>query len=500
MSCNSLFKRCLLLAPLAAALAACSVGPDYVRPTPLPQDTPLPTAFKEVAGWKVAQPNDGKLDQRWWEVFHDPVLSALEEQVVVSNQNIAAAEAQFRQAKALVREARAGYFPTITAGPAVSHSFQGGTGLSATTDTGSTVTTNPRRGGTTSTSYSLPVDLSWEVDVWGRIRRTVEANKANAQASQADLAAAQLSAQAELAQDYFLLRNQDMQIKLLNDTVASFQKALDLTRNRYNGGIAAKSDVLQADTQLKTTKAQAIDLTVQRAQLEHAIALLIGKPASSFSLPVAPMGDLFPDIPAGLPSQLLERRPDIAAAERRMAAANAQIGVAKAAYYPDLRLSASAGFQSLLLGDWLTWPSRFWSVGAGLTETVFDGGLRGAQTEAARAAYDQTVAAYRQTVLTGFQEVEDNLSALRILEAEAKAQAEAVQASEETLAVAVNQYKAGIISYLNVITAQTTALSNQRTEVGIQARRLTSSVGLIKALGGGWESSSLAEDTATAKK
>ncbi|HJV65923.1 MAG TPA: efflux transporter outer membrane subunit [Geomonas sp.] len=499
MSCNSLMKSCGLLA-VAAALAACSVGPDYVRPTPLPESAPVPVAFKETAGWKVAQPSDGKLDQHWWELFNDPVLSALEEHVVVSNQNIAAAEAQFRQAKALIREARAGYFPTITAGPSVSHSFQGGSGLSATTSTGSAVTTNPRSGGATSTSYSLPVDLSWEVDVWGRIRRTVEANTASAQASQADLAAAQLSAQAELAQDYFLLRSQDLQIKLLNDTVASYQKAVELTRNRYNAGIAAKSDLLQADTQLKTTQAQAIDLAVQRSQLEHAIALLVGKPASAFSIPVAPMGNLFPDIPAGLPSELLERRPDIAASERRMAAANAQIGVAKAAYYPDLRLSASAGFQSLLLADWLTWPSRFWSVGAGLTQTVFDGGLRGAQTEAARAAYDQTVANYRQTVLTGFQEVEDNLASLRILETEASAQSEAVKASEETLAVSINQYKAGIISYLNVIAAQTTALTNQRTEVGIQARRLTSSIGLIKALGGGWDASALREGKTTAKK
>ena len=403
----------ILVLTTVAALTACTVGPDYVRPTPTET---MPVAFKESEGWKIARPKDAGIGQGWWKLFHDPLLTALEEQVAISNQNVIAAEAQYRQAKALVQATRAGYFPTVTAaGPSVTRSQRSGN--LGTGGTGAGVGAPAA-----TTDYSLPVDLTWEADVWGRIRRGVEASRDSAQASAADLAAAQLSAQAELAQDYFLLRSQDAQKRLLDETVASFQKALQLTRNRYASGVAAQADVLQAETQLKTTRAQAIDLGVQRAQLEHAIALLVGKPASSFSIAVAPSTAVFPEIPAGLPSQLLERRPDIASAERRMAAANAQIGVAKAAYYPNLSLSASAGLEALSLANWFSWPSRFWAVGAALSQTVFDGGLRSAQTEQALAAYDATVANYRQTVLTGFQQVEDNLAALRILEAEAKAQ------------------------------------------------------------------------------
>lgn len=465
------------------ALAACTVGPNYVRPT-----APVPAAFKESEGWKIAQPGGGRIEQAWWQLFNDPQLSALEEQVVISNQNVLAAEAQVRQAKALVQGARAAYYPGVTAGASVTRSQRSGS-LGTGTGTGSSSVISPA----SSTDYSLPLDLSWEADVWGRIRRTVEASRDSAQASEADLAAARLSAQAELAQDYFLLRSQDAQKELLEATVASFQKALELTRNRYESGVAAKADLLQAETQLKTTKAQAIDLGVQRAQLEHAIALLIGKPASAFSLPAAPLAAFFPLIPAGLPSQLLERRPDIASAERRMAAANEQIGIVKAAYYPSVRLSASAGLEALSLANWFSWPSRFWAVGAALSETLFDGGLRHAQSDQARAAYDATVASYRQTVLTGFQEVEDNLAALRILEAEAQAQDDAVKSSRESLAVTLNQYRAGIISYINVTVAQSTALANERTAVGILGRRLTASVLLIKALGGGWDAASPGE-------
>ena len=474
------FKVILFLAALAG-LAACTVGPNYVRPS---APAPVQDAFKESEGWKVAQPADGRLSGAWWQLFNDPQLTALEEQVVISNQTIAAAEAQVRQARALVQASRAGYYPTVTVGASVTRSQRG---VASSTIGG--VSTGS--GVSNSTAYSLPFDLSWEADVWGKIHRTVEASRDSAQASEADLAAARLSAQAELAQDYFLLRIQDAQKVLLDETVAAFQKALDLTRNRYQGGVAAKSDLLLAETQLKTTKAQEIDLGVQRAQLEHAIALLIGKPASSFSLPPASFGAVFPPIPAGLPSQLLERRPDIASAERRMAAANAQIGVAKAAYYPSISLSASAGLQAVSLANWFTWPSRFWALGPAISQTLFDGGLRMAQTEQARAAYDATVATYRQTVLTGFQEVEDNLAALRILEAEAQAQQDAVQASQESLAVSLNQYRAGIISYINVTVAQSTELANRRTAVGILGRRLTSSVLLIKALGGGWDAASL---------
>ena len=489
---SRLRNRVILAALALPALAACTVGPNYVRP-----QAPVPAAFKESEGWKVAQPADGKLGQDWWRLFNDPQLSALEERVVISNQNVLAAEAQVRQARALVQAARAGYYPTATVGASVTRS-QRGVSSSNVTGTGTTGT-GGGSGVINSTDYSLPFDLSWEADVWGRIRRSVEASSDNAQASEADLAAAQLSAQSDLAQDYFLLRSQDAQKDLMDATVAAFQKALDLTRNRYASGVAAQADVLQAETQLKTAKAQAIDLGVLRAQLEHAIALLIGQPASSFSLPPVPFAAVFPPIPAGLPSQLLERRPDIASAERHMAAANAQIGVAKAAYYPNISLSASAGLQAASFANWFTWPSRFWALGPAISQTLFDGGLRRAQTEQARAAYDQTVATYRQTVLTGFQEVEDNLAALRILEAEARAQEDAVQSSKKSLAVTLNQYQSGIVSYINVTVAQSTDFANQRTAVGILGRRLTSSVLLIKALGGGWDAGSLGGGQAASK-
>jgi NodT family efflux transporter outer membrane factor (OMF) lipoprotein len=485
MRFDSRFNNILTVAAVLA-LTACTVGPDYVRPT-----APVPIAFKESEGWKIAQPKDARIGQGWWKLFNDPQLSALEEQVVISNQNVLAAEAQFRQAKALVQGARAGYFPTVTAGASVTRSRRSGSLSTGSSSNSGTVSTGGGNSPASVTDYSLPIDLAWEADVWGRIRRSVEASRDSAQASEADLAAAQLSAQAELAQDYFLLRSQDAQKQLLDETVASYQKALDLTRNRYASGVAAKSDLLQAETQLKTTKAQAIDLGVQRAQLEHAIALLIGKPASSFSIAVAPLVSVFPAIPAGLPSQLLERRPDIASAEKHMAAANAQIGVARAAYYPSVRLSASGGLEALSLANWFSWPSRFWALGPAISETLFDGGLRRAQTDQARAAYDATVASYRQTVLTGFQEVEDNLAALRILEAEAQAQDDAVKSSRESEAVTLKQYRAGIISYINVTVAQNTALANERTAVGILGRRLTASVLLIKALGGGWDAAEL---------
>ena len=476
----------------ALVLTACTVGPDYVRPT-----APVPAVFKESEEWKIAQPRDARIDQGWWKLFNDPHLSALEEQVVISNQNVAAAEARFRQAKALVRQSRAGYYPTVTAGLSATRSQRSGTSSTGTvTGTGAStgIGTGRTSGSAPITQYSLPVDLSWQADVWGRIRRSVESNRDAAQASEADLAAAQLSAQAELAQDYFLLRSQDAQKQLLDETAASYRKALELTRNRYASGVAAKADLLQAETQLKTTTAQAIDLGVQRAQLEHAIALLVGKPASSFSIAVAPLVKVFPELPAGLPSQLLERRPDISSAERRMAAANAEIGIAKAAYYPNLQFSASAGLQALSLAELFSWPSLVWAVGPALSQTVFDGGLRRAQTEGARAAYDATVAAYRQIVLTGFQEVEDNLAALRILEAEAQAQEDAVNSSRESLAVTLNQYRGGVVSYLNVLVSQNTALANERVAVELLGRRLVASVLLIEALGGGWDAAFLRED------
>jgi NodT family efflux transporter outer membrane factor (OMF) lipoprotein len=445
-----------------------------------------PAAYKEMQGWKVAQPQDNVIRGAWWEVYADPQLNALEAQVDVSNQNIAMAEAQFQQARALVREARASYFPTVTAGLGVTRAR----GTASTTGRASQ-TTGRSTSRVTATDYSLPIDVSWELDVWGRIRRSVESNQASAQASAADLETSRLSIQTELAQDYVQLRSLDAQKQLLDATVMAFAKALELTQNRYASGVASRADVVQAETQLKTTQAQAIDIGVQRAQLEHAIAVLIGTPASDFSIPAAPLTTGPPPIPVGLPSELLERRPDIASAERRVAAANAQIGVAEAAFFPTVALSASGGFDTSSLSQWLTWPMRFWSVGATLSETVFDGGFRRAQTEEARAAYDATVASYRQTVLTGFQEVEDNLAALRILEAEAQVQDEAVKAAEESVTVTTNQYKAGTVNYLNVVTVQATALTNESTAVNILGRRVTASVLLIKALGGGWNASAL---------
>ena len=439
-----------------------------------------PAAYKEMEGWKKAQPGDDVIKGKWWEIFNDSELNSLEEKVDISNQNVAAAEAQFRQALAAVRAARSGYFPTVTADASLTRSRRpigaGGT----------------LRSGSTTSDYLLTGDASWEPDLWGKIRRTVEAGEAGAQASAADLEAIRLSIQATLAQDYFQLRALDSQKQLLDETVIAYQKSLELTKNRYAGGVASRADVLQADTLLKTTQAQAIDIGIQRSQTEHAIALLIGKPASTFSSPVSPLITAPPVIPVGVPSELLERRPDIAAAERRVASANAQIGVARAAYYPALTLTASGGFQGSHLSNWLSWPNRVWSLGSAVAETVFDAGLRSALTDEARAAYDATVASYRQTVLTAFQEVEDNLAALRILEEEALVQEEAVDASRKSLEVTMNQYKAGTVSYLNVIVAQTAKLNNERTAADIAGRRMVASALLTKALGGGWSVSSLA--------
>ena len=470
--------RSLAIATIAGMLVifiACAVGPDYVRPK-----DEAPVAYKEAADWKVAQPQEAVVRGAWWKIFQDPQLDALEEQVNISNQNVAAAEAQFRQARALVQAARAGYFPTVAIG------------ASATRSLGSSNAGNAL--GTTTNQVSdllLTGTASWEPDIWGKVRRTVEASQAGAQASAADLESIRLSTQAILAQSYFQLCALDAQKKLLDATVAAYQKTMDMTNRRYASGVSSKADVLQAETQLKTTQAQAIDVGVQRAQLEHAIALLVGKPPSGLSIPATPLVATPVAVPFGIPSELLERRPDIAAAERRLAAANAQIGVAKAAYFPNVLLNATGGFESSHLSDWLSWPSRLWSVGLSLTETVFDAGLRSALTDQARAAYDATVASYRQTVLGGFQEVEDNLAALRILEEESRIQGEAVSAARKSLDISRNQYKAGTISYLDVVVVQAIWLANERTAIDILGRRMAASVLLIKAIGGGWNSASL---------
>ncbi len=459
--------RIIVFAAMLALLAACTVGPKYVRPT---VDTPA--VYKEAGDWKVAQPRDELKRGKWWETFGDALLNGLIEQIDISNQNVRFAEAQFRQARAFVQSARAGLFPSLTGSAAATRS---GTGSSASS-----------RGGGVANDFTLSLDAAWEVDVWGRVRKSVESSVAGAQASAADLEAARLSAQAELALNYFQLRVLDAQRQLLDDSVAAFQKSLDLTRNRYAAGVAGKVEVVQADTQLKSTQAQAIDIGVQRAQFEHAIAILIGKPPAEFSLAPIPLNVVMPSIPASLPSELLERRPDIAAAERRVAAANAQIGVAKSAFFPALTLSGSAGFQNSSFAQWLTLPSRFWAVGPAIAQSIFDAGLRRALTDQAIAVYDANVANYRRTVLGGFQEVEDNLAALHVLEQEAKLQDDAVQAARQSLDLTINQYKAGTVSYLNVVTVQTAWLTNERTAFGIRGRRLTAVVTLVKALGGGW--------------
>src|SRR4029434_7319969 len=414
-------------------VSACTVGPNYSRP---PVGTPA--GYKEAGDAKSIRSIDDIIGATWWKIFGDPELNALEEQVDISNQNIAQAEGRFRQARALVQAARAAYFPTVTVGVGVTR-----TAPSATAGSGTA------RNSQTFTEHSLPVDVSWELDVWGRIRRTVESSEATAQASAADLEAATLSARAELAQDYFQLRSLDGQKQLLDNTVVAFEKSLELTNNRYRSGIASRGDVLQAETQLKTTQAQAIDVGVQRAQLEHAIALLIGKAPADLTIPVAPLATQAPTIPTGVPAELLKRRPDVASAERTVASANAQIGVAEAAYYPTVSIDTHGGFESSSASKWLSAMGRVWSAGLSASETVFDGGSRRAQVDQARAVYDADVAAYHQSVLAGFQEVEDNLAAQRILLSEAQAQDEAVQAAQQSLAVITNQYQAGIVSDLN---------------------------------------------------
>jgi NodT family efflux transporter outer membrane factor (OMF) lipoprotein len=458
-----------------------------------------PDAYKELDGWKIARPRDDQARGPWWEVFGDPRLNALEERVSISNQNLAVAEAQYREARALVREARAGYFPTVTLGLGYTRSQQSSSfnfGSSGTSSGGvvgggassGVFSAKPR------SDFEIGLDFSWELDVWGRIRRTVESSRASAQASAGDLEAARLSFQAAVAQDYFLLRTLDAQAKLLTETVAAFQQLLRLTQDRVASGVASQVDVVQAQAQLKTTQAQAIDVGVQRAQLEHAIAILIGEAPATFSLPALPLDVTPPAIPVGVPSDLLQRRPDIAAAERRVAAANAQIGVAVSAFYPTITLNASSGLESSSLARWFTAASHFWSVGPGISETVFDGGLRRAETDAARAAYDATVAAYRQTVLTAFQTVEDNLAALHILEQESGVQDEAVTAARDSVRLTTNQYKAGVVDYLNVITVQTIALTDEITAIQIQGRRMGAAVLLVQALGGGWTVDRLPSD------
>jgi NodT family efflux transporter outer membrane factor (OMF) lipoprotein len=463
------------------------VGPKYTRPpvavTPAFKE-PGPTAFKEMDGWKTAQPADQALRGNWWELFQDQQLTALEQQVDGANQTLKQTAANFQAARAAIRVSRSNQAPTITAGPSV-----GALRDSANGPYFNTAAANAGTG-----NFVLPIDLNYELDLWGRVRRTVTASVEQAQASAADMESARLSLHAELAVDYFNLRSADAQEELLAETVQAYSDALQLTQDRYDGGAAPESDVTQARTQLQTAQAAETDVAVQRAQYEHAIAVLIGKPPAALTIAAIPLttqSPILPAVPGALPSQLLERRPDIAAEERRMAAANEQIGIAQAAFYPTVSLSAVAGFAGTSPLNWLTWPSRLWAVGPTLSQTLFDHGLRKANSEIAASNYDATVAAYRQSALNAFQEVEDNLAALRELETEAQQQHAATQSADRSLELFTIRYEGGVDTYLQVITWQTAALQNARNDIDIMRRRLEADVLLIKALGGGWNVSNL---------
>jgi len=467
---------------VGAFSAACAVGPRYKRPS-----APAPPSYKEQAPapstageWKPAEPGDHRARGPWWEVFGDPQLNALEERVSVSNQTIAQAEAQFRGARAVARGARADLLPTVGVTPSVTRSrfSSGRAGI-------------PNATATIATSYELSGDASYEVDVWGRIRRNLESAVESAQATAADLESVRLSMHAELAADYFLLRGLDSQRQLLESNVEAYEKALQLTVNRHNQGVVSGVDVAQAETQLETTRAQLTELSIARAQFEHAIAVLTGVPPAELAIARAPVAPAPPAVPPELPSALLERRPDIAAAERRVASANAQIGVAVAGFFPRLLLTATGGWQSTSLTKFFSAPNLFWSLGAALAETIFQGGKRIAAREQAVAAYDAAVAGYRQSVLASFQDVEDNLATLRLLAEESDQQSRAVAAAERSLTLARSRYEGGITTYLEVVTAQAIALADERVAVDLQTRRLTSSIGLIRALGGGWSASEL---------
>jgi NodT family efflux transporter outer membrane factor (OMF) lipoprotein len=480
-------RRLAFLAPVLF-LTGCVVGPNYKRPAAIvaPPNNPLPPdTFKEAqaAGLQPANPSDASQKGKWWEIYNDQALNALEDQVSINNQNVLAAEANYREAKAAVRVARAGLFPTVSAGPAIGESRSAGASSSTSVVPGGTSSTH--------SSFSLPFDVAWEPDLWGNIRHGVTAAAATAQASFADLENAKLLFQSELASDYFQLHGIDGDIDLLNRTAVSYVEYLTLTKNRFAGGVASDLDVAQAESQLYATQSQVIELGVQRAQLEHAIAILTGRPPVALTVSPLLLTTPPPSVPVGLPSALLERRPDIASSERHVHAANEQIGIAMAAFYPTLTLSGSAGFQASSIVKWFSLPSRFWSVGPGLAQTLFEGGRRRAIVAEEQAAYDSTVATYRQTVLSAFQQVEDELAALRILEQETAKVQETVQAANRALTVATAQYKAGITNYLTVITSQAVLLDAQKTAVDLLTRRLMASVLLIEALGGGWDASQL---------
>jgi NodT family efflux transporter outer membrane factor (OMF) lipoprotein len=465
-----------LAACVAVALGGCAVGPDYKRP-----GTAMAASYREAPpGWKVAAPADHADRGPWWSVYNDARLDSLMNELNTANQSVAQFAAAYRQARALVAEARAAYFPTLGLTASATRSGQQ---LSSSSNFASSSGSRAL----VSNSFNLTLDATWEPDLWGRISRTVSAQRAGEQAAAADLGNARLSAQATLAQTYYQLRELDSLQKLFDNTVAAFAAALKLTQNQYAQGVAARADVIQAQTQLQSAQAAAIDNGVARAQNEHAIAVLVGQPASTFSIPPIPLDVEPPQLPLEVPSALLERRPDIAAAERRAAAANEQIGIAIAAYFPTLTLSATGGYQNSVFSNLFTLPSRFWTVGPSLAETLFNAGLRRAQTDAARAAYDLQVALYRQTVLAAFQNVEDNLASQRILAEEIVVQRQTVDSARQALAIVTNQYKSGIVAYVNVLVAQTTAFTAEQRLATLAGERMLSSVGLVKALGGSWD-------------
>jgi NodT family efflux transporter outer membrane factor (OMF) lipoprotein len=472
----------LLLAAAALALAAgCAVGPDFKKPVV----ANVPAAFKEDAGWKVAAPDDGAKRGPWWEVFGDPVLNQLEAQVESSNQNVLAALANYEEARQIVHSDRTGYLPTVSVDGSATRSrapaFE--STLPGSTTAGRGLTTN---------LYSADLQASWAPDIWGKLRRTVEADVATAQANAADLASAILSMQATLAQDYIGLRTSDDKIRLLEGAVSDYTRTLRITQNKYAVGVSARSDIITAQTQLDSTRAQLVDAGVQRAEYEHALAVLVGKAPSAFSIARTPtIGMVLPVIPAQMASTLLERRPDIAASERQVAAANAKIGVQEAAYYPDLTLSGTGGFEGPTLDKLISAPYKFWTLGANAADSILDWGQRHDLVLSAKAAYDASAANYKQTVLTALQQVEDNLAGLRILREESEIQTAAVAEATQAAQIALNEYNAGTVDFTTVAAAQVTELTNRETQLGIVQSQLTSSVALIQALGGGWSESDL---------
>src|SRR5271155_2174713 len=491
MGCRTRLRITALSLMLLGMLSGCAVGPKYHPPAPQPPAAVYkesPTQFKENEGWTVAQPSDSMLRGKWWEIFNDPELNALEEQLDINNQNIKQFFENFMEARAIVREARSQYFPTLSVAPSFTRSRTSGNLNTAPVNTSGTGTTAKQL---QSTVYSLPLEASWEPDLWGKVRNTVHQAQYAAQVSAADLESERLTEQASLAEYFFEIRGQDMLQKIYDDTVAADQKSYDLTRALYEAGIDDQISVVEAETTLQSAQAGATNVGIARAQYEHAVAVLLGKTASDFSIPVKAMTVAPPPIPVGVPSELLERRPDVAATERTMAEANAAIGIAYAAYYPNLTLSAEGGFESSAFHNWLSWPSRFWSVGGSIPETIFDAGLRRATVQQYVATYNADLASYRQTVLTAFQQVEDGLAEVRILSKEIQQEQQAVDSAQTYLKLEQARYDTGVDPYLDVLIAQTTVLADQQTLNGLQVQQMTYAVALVEALGGGWDRSQL---------